>query len=224
MTNGGMMGLLFLLPLFLQQLRGLSATDSGLVTFAQALGVIAMAPVASRAYPKLGPRRMLFIGMLIMTIGTGIFYWIDLDTNLWIVRAVLLFRGLGFGFSIVPLQAATFARVPPQDSGRASALFNTNRQVAGSVGVAILATVLADRIASHVANGTRNVTDQAVAQAATVQGNLDGFHDAFLAATILAVIGMFFTLLIHDEDAAASMGRAEAQAGEAEERQPVAVH
>lgn len=226
MTNGGMMGLLFLLPLFLQRLRGLSATDSGLITFAQALGVILMAPVASRLYPILGPRRMLFGGMLIMTIGTGVFYWIDLDTNLWIIRGILLFRGLGFGLSIVPLQAATFARIPPQDSGRASALFNTNRQVAGSVGVAVLATVLSDRIASHVADATRNLSDQAATQAATIQGNLDGFHDAFLAATILAIIGMFFTLLIHDEDAAASMARPgeHSAAGEVEDYQPVAVH
>ena len=227
MTNGGMMGLLFLLPLFLQNLRGLSATESGLITFAQALGVILMAPAASRLYPKVGPRRMLFAGMLIMTIGTGIFYWIDLDTNLWIVRGILLFRGLGFGLSIVPLQAATFDKIPSQDSGRASALFNTNRQVAGSVGVAILATVLSDRIASHVADATRGVTDQTVVQVATVQGNLDGFHDAFLAATILAIIGMFFTLLIHDEDAAASMARASegaASSEEVEEYQPVAAH
>jgi EmrB/QacA subfamily drug resistance transporter len=213
MSNGGMMGLLFLLPLFLQQLRGLSATESGLTTFAQAAGVIAMAPVASRLYPKVGPRRMLFVGMLIMTIGTAAFYWVDLGTDLWYVRGILLFRGLGFGLSIVPLQAATFATVPREDSGRASALFSTNRQVASSIGVAILATVLADRIASHIAGATD--------QAGVLQGNLDGFHDAFLAATILSIVGMLFTLLIHDEDAAASMAPPSANV---DDYQPVAAH
>lgn len=224
-TFAGMMGVLFLFPLFLQQLRGLSATSSGLITFAQAIGVIAMAPAASRLYPILGPRKMLFIGTLLMTLATLPFVWFDLETNLWLFRGTLLIRGLGFGLTIVPLQAATFATVPKQDSGRASALYNTNRQVASSVGVAVLATVLSDRIASHIADATRNVTDQAAIQAGTLQANVDGFHDAFLAAVVLGIIGMIFTLVIHDEDAAASMAKAPATASaESEEYQPVAAH
>jgi EmrB/QacA subfamily drug resistance transporter len=225
MSFGGLMGLLFLLPLFLQQLRGLSATESGLITFASALGVMIMGPIASKLYPVVGPRRLLFAGMLITTLGTLPFYWVDLDTNLWLVRGILLFRGLGFGLGIVPLQAATFAQIPPQQSGRASAVFNTNRQVASSVGVAILATVLSDRTTTHVANATRGLTDQAAAGVAAMNGRVDGFHDAFLAATILSIIGLIFTVLIHDEDAAPSMVRAgQKQEGEASEYQPVSAH
>lgn len=226
-TFGSIMGVIFLFPLFLQQLRGLSATSSGLITFAQALGVILMAPAASKLYPIIGPRRMLFAGSLLMTLGTIPFLWIDIDTSLWIVRGSLLVRGLGFGLCIVPLQAATFASIPRQDSGRASALYNTNRQVASSVGVAIMATVLADRIATHVANATRSATDQAAIQAGTLKGNVNGFHDAFFAAIILGIVGMLFTLLIHDEDAAASMVKAPSQGqatSESEEYQPVAAH
>jgi EmrB/QacA subfamily drug resistance transporter len=223
MSNGGMMGLGFLLPLFLQQLRGLSATNAGLITFAQAIGVIAMAPVASRLYPVVGPRRMLLAGMIITAIGTLAFFWIDLSTNLWLIRAILLFRGIGFGLSIVPMQAATFARISRQDSGRASALSSTNRQVAASVGVAILATVLSDRIASHVSSGTRGLADAAAIQSATLQGNLDGFHDAFLAATVLAIVGAAFTMLIHDEDAAETMVR-EPKSAAAEDKTPVVAH
>jgi hypothetical protein len=145
--------------------------------------------------------------MFIMTIGTVAFYWVTLNTSLWSVRGILLVRGLGFGLSIVPLQAATFARVRPQDSGRASSLFNTNRQVASSVGIAILATVLTDRISAYLADVSGDLGDASVVRQATIDANLHGFHDAFLAAAILCVIGMLFTLLIHDEDAAASMAR-----------------
>lgn len=209
MTAAGLIGVLFLLPLFLQQLRGLSATQSGFATFTQALGVIAIARFASQMYPTIGPRRMLFVGMLITSVSSLFFLWVDLDTNLWWIRGLMFARGVGFGLSIIPLQAAAFSTIPPQDSGRASAIFNTNRQVASSVGVAILATVLADRVATHVADSVRGVTDQAAMRSAIAQGTLDGYHDAYLAAVVMAVIGTICTLLIHDEDAAASMAASE---------------
>src|SRR5882672_4859421 len=60
---GMLFGVLFLLPLFLQQLRGLSAFDAGLTTFPQAIGMVLMVQVSSRLYPHLGPRRMLAIGL-----------------------------------------------------------------------------------------------------------------------------------------------------------------
>jgi EmrB/QacA subfamily drug resistance transporter len=209
MTAAGLIGVLFLLPLFLQQLRGLSATQSGLATFTQALGVIAIARFASRMYPKIGPRRMLFVGMLITSVSSLLFLWVDLETSLWWIRGLMFFRGLGFGLSIISIQAAAFSTIPPQDSGRASAIFNTNRQVASSVGVAILATVLSDRVASHLSDAVRGAADQAAMQSAVAHGALEGFHDAYLAAVVMAVIGTICTLLIHDEDAAASMAAVE---------------
>jgi MFS family permease len=56
-------GVLFLLPLLLQQLRGLSAFDAGLTTFPQAIGMLLMAQVTSRIYPRVGPRCMMAIGL-----------------------------------------------------------------------------------------------------------------------------------------------------------------
>jgi hypothetical protein len=83
--------------------------------------------------------------------------------------------------------------------GRASSLFSTNRQVAGSVGVAVLATVLLSRTTAHL-----SAAGQAGAAAAP-HAALLGFHDAFLAATLLSLIGVAFAFLIHDEDAAVTL-------------------
>ena len=74
---------------------------------------------------------------------------------------MLFARGLGFGLALLPLQTATFANVSLSATGRASALFNTARQVAASLGVAALASVLAS---------ASSVTD---------------FHTAFAASAIL---------------------------------------
>ena len=88
MVMGGMIGVIFLLPLFLQQLRGLSATQSGLTTFTQAIGMIVMARFASRLYPRIGPRRMIMAGMALTTVLTAGFYFVDLDTSLWWIGAL----------------------------------------------------------------------------------------------------------------------------------------
>ncbi len=176
-----LLGVLFLLPLFLQELRGLSALESGLTTFPQALGMLLMVPVTGRLYPRVGPRRMLVIALVGITITSALFLLVDLETNLWWIRAIMFLRGVSMSFAIVAAQAAAFASIRSEETGRASALFNTNRQVAASIGVAVLATVLNDH--SSVA----------------------AFHNAFAVSIVFGLLGLAFALLIHDQDAAASL-------------------
>jgi EmrB/QacA subfamily drug resistance transporter len=181
MVYAVLLGVLFLLPLFLQELRGLSALESGLTTFPQALGMLLMVPLSSRLYPRLGPRRMLMFALMGITVTSALFLLVDLGTNLWWIRAIMFLRGVSMSLAIVASQAAAFASIRSEETGRASALFNTNRQVAASIGVAALATVLNDH--SSVA----------------------AFHNAFAASIVFGLLGIFFALLIHDEDAVASM-------------------
>jgi EmrB/QacA subfamily drug resistance transporter len=174
-------GVLFLLPLFLQELRGLSALESGLTTFPQAFGMLLMVPVTGRLYPRIGPRRMLVMALVGITSTSALFLLVDLETNLWWIRAIMFLRGISMSFAIVASQAAAFASIPSAETGRASALFNTNRQVAASIGVATLATVLGDHSSVTV------------------------FHHAFAASIVFGLLGIVFAMLIHDKDAAASL-------------------
>jgi EmrB/QacA subfamily drug resistance transporter len=225
MVAAGLIGIIFLLPLFLQQLRGLSATQSGLTTFPQALGIIAVARFASRAYPRIGPRRMLMVGMAGTAVSTALFLFVGFETSQWWIRGIMFGRGIFFGVALIPLQAATFSTILPRDTGRASSLFNTNRQVASSFGVAILATVLTDRTQSHVASvmAKASTMQPPQLQAAIQQARVDGFHDAYFVGVIFALIGFAATFLIHDEDAAASMAPATEGAKQPEE-QPAMAH
>jgi len=199
MVMGAMMGALFLLPLYLQQLRGFTALDSGLTTFPQALGMIVVVQISSRIYHRVGPRRLMLAGVGGSTVTTALFLLVGLHTDLWWIRGIMLLRGMTMGMAMVPMQAAMFSTIKPQDTGRASAITSTNRQVAGSIGVALLATVLAERTVSHLAG--------AATSAAQAQGRLLAFHDAFFFAVVLSAVGVAFAFLIHDEDAAASMRR-----------------
>jgi EmrB/QacA subfamily drug resistance transporter len=185
-----LLGVLYLLPLFLQQLLGLSSFDSGLTTFPQAIALMLMAPVTSRLYPRVGPRRMLFIGLVALSITSTLFLLVGLETNLWWIRAIMFFRGLGVSFALVAAQAATFSTISSEETGRASAIFNTNRQVAASFGVAVLSTALTEAIALH---GT------------SAEAGLFAFHDAFAVSIVFGIVGIVFALRIHDEDAAATL-------------------
>ena len=69
--------------------------------------------------------------------------FVGLETNLWWIRVLMFLRGLCMGFCFVPMQAATYAKIAPADTGRASSIFSTQRQMSASIGVAVLATVLA---------------------------------------------------------------------------------
>jgi hypothetical protein len=101
----------------------------------------------------------------------------------------------------VPTQAASFAKISPADTGRASTLFNTGRQLGSAVGVAVLSTVLIGIGATHSVAGV-------------VHPNLRAYHLAFATAAGFAVVAAVCSLSIHDVDAAETMvrrGRAKAR-------------
>src|SRR5262249_51932649 len=157
--------------------------QSGLTTFPQALGVIVSSQIVGRLYHTVGPRRLVCGGMLAMAAVTSTFAFMPLDVNLWVIRVVMFCRGLCIAFSFLPLQAATYANISPADTGRATAIFSTQRQVAAALGVATLATVL-------VSNGSPT---------------LSAYHMAFATGAFLVLLAAGAALLIHDEDAAATM-------------------
>jgi EmrB/QacA subfamily drug resistance transporter len=227
MSSAGLLGLLFLLPQFLQILRGLSAFESGLTTFPQAIAVMLTAKKVSALYPKFGPRRILAIGLLGTAVVSGLFVLFDASANQWAIRALMFGRGIFFAMSIVSLQAASFATIKPQDTGRASSLYSTARQIGSALGVAILATVLASRKQARGTTDKQILPDlmklrgQATGlrkagnleQARTIGGKalalanrqVPAYRDAFIVAVLLGVIGVFFALRINDDEALASM-------------------
>lgn len=188
--------MIFLLTLELQAERGLSALESGFVVFTMAIGVMLIAQPASRIYRVVGPRRMIGFGLAL----SGATYlglaFVDLGTSVWTLRALMFFRGLGFGMVLVPLQAATYATVSPAETGRATAVYNAASQFASSLGVAVAASLLTSRLAHH---------DAVLGNPATTAGALDAFQDSFLVLGIISLVGVGVALLISDRAAAPTM-------------------
>jgi EmrB/QacA subfamily drug resistance transporter len=189
LATSAFLGGLYIVALFFQDGLGLSALNSGLSTFPEALGVMAGSQVAGRfLYPRLGPRRLMVGGLLGLALVTSLMALIGLGTNLWWMRVAMF--GLGYSMShvFVATQAAAFARISPAETASASTLFNAQRQLGSAVGVAILSTVLAAVGATHRVAGR-------------TAPNLTSYHAAFLTAAGLALLGAAAALTIHDADA-----------------------
>jgi EmrB/QacA subfamily drug resistance transporter len=191
----GFIGALFLVALFFQDGLGLSALQSGLNTFPEAIGVMVGAQVITRLlYPVFGPRRIMIGGILLLSASLAALSLVGFHTNLWWVRADMFLVGYGMSHVFVPSQAAGFATIPPASTGRASTLFNAIRQVGGAVGVALLTTVIATVGPVRVVDGH-------------LSPYLTAYHIAFLVAAAVALLAGVCALSVSDADAADTMVR-----------------
>ncbi|MFD3165429.1 MDR family MFS transporter [Herpetosiphon sp. NSE202] len=181
-------GILFLMPQFLQNVAGASALESGLTTSPEAIGVVLSSQLVARLYPKVGPRRLTFGGVLGVAVMIGLMSTIDAETNLWLVRALMFGTGVGMAYLFLPIEAAVFAQIPHASTGQASAIFNMQQQLGSALGVAILGSVLA---LNHSGTG--------------INQNAQSYQYAFMAAAVLAFISACVALFIRDRDAAATM-------------------
>lgn len=210
LAMAGFLGVLYLVALFFQDGLGLSALQSGLTIFPEAVGVMIGSQILTRLlYPTIGPRRIMTGGLVVVAVAMMLLTQVGTGTNLWLVRADMLLLGLGVSGVIVSAQAASFATITPARTGRASSLFNAARQLGAAIGVAILTSVLA-------AAGPITHT------AGRVVPNLEAYHVSFLTAAGFALIAGVAALSVSDRDAAATMVRRR-RAGAAEGEQPAGV-
>jgi len=195
LSYGSFMAFLFLFPQMIQSLLGYSALQSGLASFPQAVGVILASQFVGKMYHTVGPRRLIALGLTMVMLSSMPFVFISLTTSLWTIRASMFCRGISMAFAFVPLQACTYSTITRADTGRASAIFSTQRQASAALGVALLSTIFISREHHLLSAG-----------AADASAALGGYRLAFAAANCFALLGAIYAFfMIHDEDAAATM-------------------
>lgn len=145
-------GSMWLIPLYIQNILGFSATTSGLIMLPMAIASGIMMPISGQIYDKIGVRLVAIIGLSITAYTTYMLHILDLVTPFAVLMFWLGFRGLGMGMCNMPITTAALNTVPKPLIGSASAVINVLRQVAGSFGVAIFTTILQDRAVFHFAN------------------------------------------------------------------------
>jgi DHA2 family multidrug resistance protein len=138
----GLNGSLFLLPVFLQNLLGFNAMQSGVTMMPRSLAMAVLMPIGGRFYNRLGPRVLVGGGLLIVGYGFYSMAKLTADVGFWDLFWPQLWQGVGFSLIFVALSTAALSTIPRPRMTAATGLYNVVRQVMGSVGIAIAATTL----------------------------------------------------------------------------------
>jgi len=139
----GEFGLLFGLPLFLQSVRGYDALQTGVILLALAVGSFAASGVGAPLSQRFGPVRVLQLGMVLEAVGIiALGFMMSTTITGWQMAPWLFLYGMGVGFATAQLTGVVLSEVPVAESGQASAVQSTSRQVGAAIGTAIIGATL----------------------------------------------------------------------------------
>jgi EmrB/QacA subfamily drug resistance transporter len=183
--GGSVFAMWYFLSLYMQDVLGYSPIEAGLAFLPMPLTIAACTQAATRLTGRLGAGPVLAVGMAMVALGMALFTGVASDgTYASDVLGPSLLCAAGIGFSFVPVTIAATAGVHRAEAGLASGLVNTSRQMGGSVGLALLATVATDR--------TRALAgDVSQAEALT-----EGFHRAFALGAGIALAGALVSAFV----------------------------
>jgi EmrB/QacA subfamily drug resistance transporter len=176
-----MFGIFFFNSLFLQNILGFSAIQTGATFLPMTVLIILVAPQAGRLSDQVGPRWLMGLGMLLVTGSLLIFSTLDVGSSFWHILPGLLVGGIGMALVMTPTTAAAMGSVPVDKAGVGSAVINSMRQVGGSLGIAVMGAV----VATAIHPGLGNPQEQFVT----------GYHHALYVGAAISLAGAIVAVL-----------------------------
>jgi EmrB/QacA subfamily drug resistance transporter len=168
-----MFGIFFFLSLYMQNILGYSAVETGAAFLPLTILIILIAPIAGKTSDRFGSRGLMTAGMILIAVQLLYFSRLGLDASFWNLLPGFLLGGVGMALTMTPSAAAATRSVSVDKAGVGSAVLNASRQVGGSIGIAVMGAIVA-----HQAAGER-----------TPQAFVDGFQSALLVASVVAAVG-----------------------------------
>jgi MFS family permease len=153
----GLLGVLFLVILFLQIILGFSAIKAGVTILPLPVMIMVVAPFAGRLTDRIGGRWLLFAGTLIAAF--GIYLLSDLSPNTTQTSLILPLAlcGIGMGLIMAPVTTVVMAATPVQESGMGAGILSTVRQIGSVMGIAVLGAILQSQLVSNVENALAQI-------------------------------------------------------------------
>ena len=172
-----MFGVFFYNSLFLQNIIGWSAVQTGASFLPMTVLIILIAPLAGKYSDRVGSRWLMGGGMVLLAISLLIFSRLDATSNFWDILPGLLIGGLGMAVVMTPTTAAAMGSVPVDKAGVGSAVLNSGRQVGGALGIAVMGAIVAS-----YATGIPGTPEAAA-------GFVTGYQHALQVAALIALAG-----------------------------------
>lgn len=198
---------MILLPIYTQNLRGISPMDAGLLLLPGAIMMAFMSPITGKLFDKIGGRFLAVIGLLIMAVTTYLFSKLTLETSY--TNLIILYSVRSFGMSMVMMPVSTngLNQLPARLYPHGTAMNNTLNQVAGAIGTALLVTIMSNRTESQAkelgAAAMKHITEQPtpaalaeMKQQIMAQAMLNGINFSFLVATGITCVALVLAFFI----------------------------
>ncbi|WP_440109673.1 DHA2 family efflux MFS transporter permease subunit [Paenibacillus sp. QZ-Y1] len=191
---------MILLPIFLQNIRGFSPIESGLLMMPGAILMGIMSPITGRIFDKVGARWLSVAGLAITAITTWGLSRLSIDTTYSYMMFIYTARMFGMSMLMMPIQTAGLNQLPQRLNAHGTAMSNTLRTVAGAIGTAILVTIMSSKLKSHLADalatGQVATDDKAAMLRATADATIYGVNYAFMIATAMTVVALLLAFFI----------------------------
>ena len=210
-----MLGLMFILTQYLQFVRGYTPLETGMRFVPMALGFMVGAPSSAVLVNKLGTKKLMSAGLLIVAGIMLSLSFLTLTTPYWAIGLLLLALGIGMAWAMAPATDAVMAALPEEQAGVGSALNDTSRQIGGALGIGIFGSIFNSVYGSNIVSAVAGLPEQAAAaaensigaalqvasglgaagevlQTASTAAFIDGLSVTFIVTAAIALIGGLF--------------------------------
>ncbi|WP_285529122.1 MDR family MFS transporter [Bacillus altitudinis] len=175
-----------ILPLYTQNVRGLSALDTGLILLPGALSMGFLSPIIGRIFDKVGGKGLALGGFTILAVTSLPFMMLNLDSSIALITVAYTLRLIGVGMIMMPLTTAGINSLPPHLIPHGTAMNNTMRQMGGSIGTAVLVSIMS----SSAANA---------ALSDPMKSAVHGMNTSFIVSGAIAVIGLVLSFFLKEK-------------------------
>ncbi|MCJ7857594.1 MDR family MFS transporter [Corynebacterium kalidii] len=199
LSFGSLFGFIIIMPIFGQNVLGLSELQTGLVTLPGGIIMGAMGPIVGRLYDAHGTRPLIIPGGALLVVAMGLLLMLDEDKTFWYLAGIAVVLNLGLSLLMTPLMSNALAAVPNEISSHGSAVLNTLQQLAGAAGTALFIAVMGIGSANSSAGTPTGVL-------------VDGVHVAFYLGAGIAVLVFVLALVLRIDARDAETGEVQRDA------------
>lgn len=183
-SNIALVGIELIMPLYNQNVRGLSAFLSGLTLMAGAILMGILQPFTGHLYDKIGVRKLAISGNLLLTLGTLPMIWFTAKTSISFIIIAYAVRCIGISIEMMPIFSASMNSLSQKYVVDGNSAGSTIRQVAGSLGTALMMMIVS--LCSHGATH--------------IEALNNGYRAAYTTATIIAFISLLMSFTLKDNE------------------------
>lgn len=200
----GMMGALFLLPIFAQTFLGLNATQTGYLFMPMAFFMVIFAALGGRLNGKVPSKYVIFVSTLVASLGLYLFHYLDPRSTAWSIILPLSVMAAGLGFGMSQRTNLVAQAVPPDEIGVASSVLALARNIAGAFGIALFGTILNNTVNSNMINlsrlsvfhGQTALEYQQFIALISLKAQISAYGTVFLVSAIVVFLGSFTVLAL----------------------------